>query len=426
MDYRKCMCLDPIDHTTDRHHASWSPSAMSLEDDEPILTVPWVPEKSEGWKKVLRPAMISHVLQAQASPIFDDKCLVIEGRGFGKVTVVAHVTGVEIKAASSIYTLEDGTGRIRATKTFDSILHELSQKTEDEEITQSLALEHTYVEAIGAPRRLGSWTGLELQSIHPVDNYHQVMYHILNVIYTNVLVEQHVAPYNPDAESRPEEDMALCMDIGEANLASPRPIIPPPHADDGTSLGWIMSSPPSTPVPGPATIEKGKERALSHESPEPLFDEERHSTAPAAFLLEPLPMVADYGSTIANVQTTPSTRDSRNPYAMIDSESTPVRGPIDRVMPSDTIFPNMFTPRKRDRYAELHPLARAVIDYMRHVRRASDGKDQCISTTEIRQAVCTSYGYMEEQFNLTIQELLSEAYITSPLDDGFVVITPRR
>jgi hypothetical protein len=58
---------------------------MSMEDDEPILTAPWVPEKTEGWKYVFRPAMISHVLQAQASPIFDDKCLVIEGRGFGKV-----------------------------------------------------------------------------------------------------------------------------------------------------------------------------------------------------------------------------------------------------------------------------------------------------------------------------------------------------
>jgi hypothetical protein len=191
--------------------------------------------------------------------------------------------------------------------------------------------------------------------------------------------------------------MALCVDVGEADSAPPRP---PPHADEGTSLEWIMSSPPSTPIQ--AKIQKGKERALPHESPEPSFDEEHHSTSPAAFLLEPLSMdiemVADYGSTNANVRTTPGTRDSRNSYAMIDSESTPVRDPITRVMPFDTVFPNVFTPRKRDRYGDLHPLARAVIDYMRHVRKASDGRDQRISTTEIGRAVSTSYGCTEEQF----------------------------
>ncbi|KAF9227682.1 hypothetical protein BS17DRAFT_774147 [Gyrodon lividus] len=402
---------------------------MSIEHDEPVLTVPWVPDRTEVWRDILRPAMISQVLAAQASPIFDDKCLMIGGRGFGKVTVVAHVTGVEIESASSIYILEDGTGRIRATKALSSVTHRLSQKTENEERAQSLTLEHTYVEATGAPMRLGSGTGLNLDSIRLVGSYHQVMCHILHVIWTNVLIERHILPYTIDGESMPEESMVTCSD----SALPPQRIPPTPPEDEGTSIDdRIMSSPPSTPIP--AKIVKGKERALPHEVPEFPFREKY--SFPATFLLESLPKeieietvprIAECASTVANAQIIPDTKDSRNPCTVINPAPTPVLDRTTRVMPpnSDTVFPNVFTPRKRARYAALHPLARAVIEYMHCAQRSSGGTDLRISITEMGQAVRTRYGYTEEQFDLTIQELLSEAYITSSLDDGFVIITPR-
>ncbi|KAF9246322.1 hypothetical protein BU15DRAFT_70423 [Melanogaster broomeanus] len=415
---------------------------MSIEhDDEPVLTAPWVPDKTEEWKEILRPAMISQLLAAHSSPIFDDRCLMIEGRGFGKVIVVAHVARVEVEAAKSIYLLDDGTGQIRARKVLDSVLHRLSDEKQDEERAQSLTLEHTYVEVTGAPWRPdGGRTGLELDSIRPVNDYHHVMYHVLNAIYANVLIERHVPPYNPDQEVGSEESMVLSA-VGEANLVPPpqgipaTPVAPRPPTDERASIGdCTMSSPPSTPIS--SRNKKGKERAIPHEVPEPQFEEEHRNTFPDSdtLLLESSPMeietahrVPDCGSTLASAHTSISSiENSQTPCTVIGTPSTPVRDQITRMMSSDAVFPNVFTPRKRDRYAALDPLAKAIIEYMRHVRRASDGRDKYISITEMGQALQASHDCTKNQFDLTIQELLSEAYITSPLDDGFVVITPRR
>lgn len=53
--------------------------------DEPIVMVPWVPPKSDTWKDILRPVTIFQLLQAESSPFFEDKSVVIEGRGFAAV-----------------------------------------------------------------------------------------------------------------------------------------------------------------------------------------------------------------------------------------------------------------------------------------------------------------------------------------------------
>lgn len=56
-------------------------------DDEPIIMVPWVPPKNHTWKDILRAVTIFQLLQAEPSPFFEDKSLVIEGRGFANVGV---------------------------------------------------------------------------------------------------------------------------------------------------------------------------------------------------------------------------------------------------------------------------------------------------------------------------------------------------
>lgn len=56
-------------------------------DDEPIVMVPWVPPKNVTWKYILRAVTIFQLLHAESSPFFEDKSMVIEGRGFAAVGV---------------------------------------------------------------------------------------------------------------------------------------------------------------------------------------------------------------------------------------------------------------------------------------------------------------------------------------------------
>lgn len=120
----------------------------------------YVPPQSDAQKHNLYPVTIFQMLQAEASPFFEDKSLVIDERHFSavsncllsigtyplnyipQVTLVAHVTRVEMQPAKAIYILEDGTGRICAEKDLNSLyfFHGLSAEAEKEEITQSEAL----------------------------------------------------------------------------------------------------------------------------------------------------------------------------------------------------------------------------------------------------------------------------------------------
>ena len=110
---------------------------------------------------------------------------------------------------------------------------------------------------------------------------------------------------------------------------------------------------------------------------------------------------------------------------------------ITHAIPAHATLPKTFSPQKHQPYATLKPLERAIMKYMRHHR------NHPVLITELAQVVQESYGCTEDQFewvflqlhinnaesqyhfSLAIQALLSEAYITSPLDDGYVVITPR-
>ncbi|KIJ69302.1 hypothetical protein HYDPIDRAFT_105903 [Hydnomerulius pinastri MD-312] len=205
-----------------------------------------------------------------------------------------------------------------------------------------------------------------------------------------------------------------------------------------------MSSPPSTPLP--ARKDKGKGRAISTPEPEDKPVEDHEHTLPATLLeflkmeTEKEPVVIDPwpDRPINVVNTTPTnkadahschsqsayTRPTQNPFTLVPS--TPVRDRIARVIPPNVFAPSEYTPRKRDRYAGLDALSRAIIEYMRHAQRSSGERDKYIPIAEIGRAVRASHACTEEQFIRTIEELLSEAYITSPLDDGFVVLTPRR
>lgn len=62
-------------------------SDQQLDDEQAIVSMhPCVPLQSDAWKSV-RPVTIFQVLQAKTSSFFEDKSLVIEGRGFAAVSI---------------------------------------------------------------------------------------------------------------------------------------------------------------------------------------------------------------------------------------------------------------------------------------------------------------------------------------------------
>ena len=101
-------------------------------------------------------------------------------------------------------------------------------------------------------------------------------------------------------------------------------------------------------------------------------------------------------------------------------------------------FPNTFSPQKHHPFASLGPLERLIMKHMRH-------RDHAVSTSDLALAIQKSSRYTEDEFECVflffqlhtqeteshyhfshaLQVLLSEAYLTSPLDDGYVVVTPR-
>ncbi|KAG8217716.1 hypothetical protein J3R82DRAFT_5874, partial [Butyriboletus roseoflavus] len=241
-----------------------------------------------------------------------------------QVTLVAHATSVEIQAASARCILEDGTGRIKGYKDFDSLTrgHGLSEVVEKEETDQYRALEHTYVEVLGTPRKDNfNMTILTISSIRPVHGFHHVLYHTLNVIHSNMLTQQHIQPYDSDKDVS-DDDMKIYT---------------PVDSDDGQTYQDDISI--------------------------------QHIT--------------------------------------------------DTIPASHAVLPNTFSPQKHRPYATLKPLERAIMKYMSH------HSNHQVLIVELAQAIQASCGSTGLQFNVAFQALLSEAYLTSPLDDGYVVITPR-
>ncbi|KAF8136573.1 hypothetical protein EV363DRAFT_1581592 [Boletus edulis] len=290
-------------------------------DDGPIATTYSIPSTEEPWGGI-HPVTIFQIHQAESS---ETNPLIMEGQDFASVTLVAHVTRVETSSSSSSYILEDGTGRINAFKDFTSLTHQHgeSAEAEEEEIIQSKAFQDTFVEVLGTLKRDSKWKSIKIVSINRVHDYHQVMYHILNVIQNNMPSQQWIQSddLDPDETFGPSEDMKnLSMDDGQGN-------------------------------PNDVNIQ-----------------------CPSITCLIPVP---------------------------------------------HPILPSIFSPQKHQPYAALKPLEKAIMKYMHHHR------NHHVLIPELAQAIQESCGCTESQFNLAFQGLLSEAYVTSPLDDGYVVVTPR-
>ncbi|KAF8559773.1 hypothetical protein OG21DRAFT_1503002 [Imleria badia] len=293
-------------------------------DDEPNAMD--IVHTNHPWGDMLRPVTIFQVLQAESS---EDNSLITEGKTSATVAFVAHVTSVKINPAKASYTLEDGTGRICLDKDYTSLRHGLPPEAEEEEISQCKSFEHTYVEIIGSLKRKNpmKWRPMmQVNSINPVHGYHQVMYHILNVIYSNMLSQQAQASQTYDSD----RDFGSSEDIMMENMA----------VDDGE------------------TYQSDNDATIQH-----------HVTC--------------------------------------------------AISASQPLLSNTFSPHKHHPYATLKPLERAIMKYMCHHR------NHHVLIAELAQAIQESCGCTEMQFSVAVQTLLSEAYITSPLDDGYVVITPR-
>jgi len=103
----------------------------------------------------------------------------IDGVEFDLVTLVASVVSAENKSGTRSYSIEDGTGRIRARQwlPLDKNKDYIYDKPED-----LLALASTYIRVYGKPSTYKGYISLEIQDTRPVTDPHEIYFHIMESI----------------------------------------------------------------------------------------------------------------------------------------------------------------------------------------------------------------------------------------------------
>lgn len=114
-------------------------------------------------------------LQSATSLHDDDNFRLFDGKDLGQVTVVAKVISISQGATSSDFTLEDGTGTIKAR------LWSEGGEGSTPEVTQWS--EGVYVRATGQLRIFGKKRSLVLFRITPVEDFNEITHHLLQCVF---------------------------------------------------------------------------------------------------------------------------------------------------------------------------------------------------------------------------------------------------
>ncbi|KAF8636502.1 hypothetical protein AX17_003317 [Amanita inopinata Kibby_2008] len=133
----------------------------------------------------LRPVTI--VQLARATQPHTDADWTVENTEVGQVTLVGHVTSVQIQATNRVFGLDDGTGRIEARCWADS------NGEEDEEKWAGIKTD-TYVRVTGGLKTFGSKKYINALHIRPIKDPHEVYYHILDTINVSLVLERGAPP----------------------------------------------------------------------------------------------------------------------------------------------------------------------------------------------------------------------------------------
>ncbi|PFH54292.1 hypothetical protein AMATHDRAFT_72787 [Amanita thiersii Skay4041] len=128
----------------------------------------------------LRPVTVKQL--SKATQPHTDAEWIVDGNEIGQVTLVAHVISIQIQATNRVFWLDDGTGRIEARCWVDST------DAEDEKWTG--IVENTYVRVTGGLKMFGNKRYVNALHIRPIKDPHEIFYHILDSITTNLILER--------------------------------------------------------------------------------------------------------------------------------------------------------------------------------------------------------------------------------------------
>ncbi|KAF8988374.1 hypothetical protein BGZ52_010922 [Haplosporangium bisporale] len=136
-------------------------------------------DNTGGFKKpsnhTLRPVTIKQLLSVQQTQADGD--FRIDNVSLGSVTLIGCVRNVNKQSTHQTFQIEDGTGTIDA-KRFPS---------EEEDPAEIAAVDiGTYVRVVGVLKQLNSRFMLTIFSIRPIQNFDELTYHTLEVIYVHV------------------------------------------------------------------------------------------------------------------------------------------------------------------------------------------------------------------------------------------------
>jgi len=142
----------------------------------------------------LRPLTIKQALSASQSHA--DAELFIDDVEVGQLTVVAHVTSIQVQTMNSVYILEDGTGRIEARLWVDS------SSEEDSAVANKTpgVTEGVLVRVTGALKNFGNKRYINAVHIRHITDPNEVFYHMLEVMYV-FKVHQRGAPGKPGGQA---------------------------------------------------------------------------------------------------------------------------------------------------------------------------------------------------------------------------------
>ncbi|KDQ18453.1 hypothetical protein BOTBODRAFT_171301 [Botryobasidium botryosum FD-172 SS1] len=127
----------------------------------------------------LRPATIRQILMA--SQAHTDAEFLIDDSEVTQLTVVAQVIDIITQATNVVYVLDDGTGRLDGKQW-------LSDVQDGESGNATGIVEKSYVRVMGALKSFGGKRHISLQRIRPVEDYHEVLFHLTEALSVHLLL----------------------------------------------------------------------------------------------------------------------------------------------------------------------------------------------------------------------------------------------
>ncbi|KAH7913726.1 hypothetical protein BJ138DRAFT_1145394 [Hygrophoropsis aurantiaca] len=170
------------------------------------------PSREEYWghdaKSMLRPITAIQALNAEQA--YSSADLTIDGQFILNVVLVAHIVSIELRSATIVrYVLEDGTGRLCASRGMDP-------KIADQGIEYDQKFLGNYARICGKIKRFGNQTHLDIDAIQ-LANYDEVMYHILHAITTTFVLERGRPPRSDTDANQRLFHLNNAMDVDNGN-----------------------------------------------------------------------------------------------------------------------------------------------------------------------------------------------------------------